>query len=668
MAEDTREEREARWWRDWFDTDYSWDGLGQKSVRGGGKFAEVTLQDYWRRDPGDSFGLRSPRTNEDLIATGELVEFDGRWWHLAHLPPRGPGGVESWKADLEAAEWQQLNGLLAVRLAVAAKAVGRFEWDAGANVWISEGADGRAMLDGAVLRHDSIQANLLALSCRRAAFVGGLELSGRAFSDGADFSDALFDGITGFQSTTFSGDVRFHSANFSGDVCFDNAAFSGSNSFESATLSGDVFFRRATFSGDVSFDAAKFSGETRFFSAKFKTEALFRRAAFLGDAFFDDAVFSGDARFVSVAMFGSASFRKSVFSSDAAFHDAAFSREAIFSNVAFGGRAGFDAAAFLHPTHFNGAAFKGPAYFSGTFKATTQFENAVFEGPLTFKATITEPERDFSRTFYGARFAGIADFSSAVGEGQGGRMVAAFAEAQFEKALILTDGLDGRTGLGLQKALLSKTLVAADCDLAFELGRVALACPPKVMAIAEQVAFLSARREERFAALESGGRVVKIAMGKARDEVREQAYYRLQLRARHQRHDIDGWEKFAGWIYGATSDFGSSLWRPLVWLGLLVLVFAVVIYWPWMAWLNIRDAHGPGGVFVALNHSLRTLSPFNLLTSPGMITAMGAPTSLSEVNPAVTFGARMVSGLQSILSTLLIFLFGLAVKRRFQIS
>ena len=99
-----------------------------------------------------------------------------------------------------------------------------------------------------------------------------------------------------------------------------------------------------------------------------------------------------------------------------------------------------------------------------------------------------------------------------------------------------------------------------------------------------------------------------------------------------------------------------------------MLVFAVAVYWPWMDWLNIKDTDGLGGVFVALNQSLRTLSPFNLMAGTGVPHSGAQPTSLFEVNPAVTFGARLVSGLQSILSGVLIFLFGLAVKRRFQIS
>ncbi|MBU4433830.1 MAG: pentapeptide repeat-containing protein [Alphaproteobacteria bacterium] len=614
MAEESREEREERWWRDWFDADYSWDGLAGKEILGGGQFGEVTLQDYWRRDPTTG----KPRTDMALKSAGELIEFDGRWWHLAHLPPQEP----SWKADLKAQEWRDLDALLAERVAVATETQRALGFYGGALVWNPEGSDGRARLDGSVLgpclirAHDG--AGQVSLSCHRTAFLVDGDFEGVKFGPGADFSNATFSGEASFYRATFSGDARFYSAAFLREASFYSTAFSAIAGFDSATFLGEAGFEGAAFSGEASFDSATFSDEARF----------------------DGAIFSGSAGFGCTTFSGEASFNDVMFSSFASFNGASFSGCASFDSATFSGYARFNSATFSGDARFNSAIFKAPVHFSGVFREVARFHNAVLQGPVTFSAAIAAPEQDFARAFYGARFSGIADFSGAVREGQGGRMAAAFAEAQFEKALILTDGLDGVGSAVFHKALLKNTTYGAEGKL----------------------------RNERLATLESGCRVVKIAMGKARDEVREQAYYRLQLRARQQRSDIDGWEKAVGWLYGVSSDFGSSLWRPVLGLGLLVLVFAVVIYWPWMAWLNIKDVRGPGGVFVALNQSLRTLSPFNLLTSPGLVASTGAPASLFEVNPAVTFGVRIISGLQSILSTLLIFLFGLAVKRRFQIS
>ena len=587
MAEttETREEREARWWRGWFEADYSWEGLAKKDILGGGQFGEQTLQDYWRRDP-ETGGVRDDAM---LKAAGELVQFDGRWWHLVHLPPSGRGGVESWKAEFDASDWERVKAMVVERLAAAVETPGTFGLVRQNLRWKPKVSDGRALLDGAVLGGGLLHTNggisPISLSCRSAAFLWDSDFNAEAFGLGTDFFGAAFLGSAGFDGATFSGDAYFQRATFSGAAKFFQASFSGKAIFQSAIFSSGSDFFNAAFSGITNFYGTIFSGDTAFLSATFSTKVNYSHAIFWGDAEFMGATFSGYADFES-------------------------------------------------------ATFSSNPFFSGRFEGKGCFHNAVFEGPVTFSAAIAAPERDFPKAFYGARFAGIADFSGAVGEGQGGQMAAAFAEAQFEKALILTDGLDGKQGQVFHKTLLANTRYTAKDQNA---------------------------RDAAFATLESGCRVVKIAMGKARDEVREQAYYRLQLRARHQRQDIDAWEKAIGWLYGVTSEFGSSLWRPLVGLGLLVLVFAVVIYWPWMDWLNIRDADGLGGVFVALNHSLRTLSPFNLLATTG-VHPSAAPASLFEVNPAVTFGARLVSGLQSILSTLLIFLFGLAVKRRFQIS
>ena len=911
MAEttETREEREARWWRDWFAEDYSWEGLAKKDILGGGQFGEKTLQDYWRRD----LKTGEERDDEALMAIGELVEFDGRRWHIAHLPPCGQGGRESWKADLGASEWARLNALMTTRLTVAVETPGTFDVVHGNWLWKSETSDDRALFEGAVLGPDPIhpdgEVRPISVSCRRAAFLGvcnfdgltfglGADFFGATFSDNASFDSATFSGDARFLSANFSGDARFLSANFSGDARFDSATFSGNGRFDSATFSGNARFDSATFLRDARFDDATFSGNARFYSATFSGDARFDSATFSGnasflsatfsgntrfdsatfsgnarfdsvifssdasfdsatfsgngrfdgatfsggtsfdsaafsgnvsfdsaifsgDARFDSATFSGDAGFYSATFSGDARFLSAIFRGDAGFYSATFSRDARFDSAAFSGNgrfdsaifsgdarfdsatfsgtagfdsatfsgtagfdsatfsgvagfdsanfsgtAGFDSATFsgtasfesatfsshasfdsgdfagyasfddvkflgsatLRSTtfsgdvslsaavfsrdvtfrgarflgvaefgiatfsgyasfedvsffgnaRFEGVIFKAPTLFSGLFQGGARFESAVFEGVTTFFAKIAAPERDFPKAFYGARFAGIADFSGAVGEGQGGRLAAAFAEAQFEKALILTDGLDGRQGQAFHKALLAKTRDAAEGEKA---------------------------RNAAFATLESGCRVVKIAMGKARDEVREQAYYRLQLRARQQRSDIGRWERAFGWLYGWASDYGSSFSRPLVLLLAMTVAFGL-LYWGlgvfgsaatvWcpallaLAFAGIgRSAAKEGADEAALTGFLIGQGTIVLLIA-GLLGGdpvwQGQKMALSAVfRPFATLaeqaskggpawveaaklGLHLITTVQSLLSGVLIFLFGLAVKRRFQIS
>ena len=48
---DSAADNEARRWADWFEADFSWDGLSKHTIRTGGLNGEKNLQEYWRRDP-----------------------------------------------------------------------------------------------------------------------------------------------------------------------------------------------------------------------------------------------------------------------------------------------------------------------------------------------------------------------------------------------------------------------------------------------------------------------------------------------------------------------------------------------------------------------------------------------------------------------------------------
>lgn len=105
-------EREARWWREWRDADYSWDGPAGKpwsgwSVLTNGDCVETaspdgqhaTLQDYWRA----------------CIDESELVTGDGKRWTLAHVPMRWADGMTQTnaKADWDPEQWEKLGELVA---------------------------------------------------------------------------------------------------------------------------------------------------------------------------------------------------------------------------------------------------------------------------------------------------------------------------------------------------------------------------------------------------------------------------------------------------------------------------------------------------------------------------------------------------------------------------
>lgn len=692
---ETKEAREARWWADWWAADYSWDRLAKKAIEGGGQWGERTLQDYWRRDP--NTGKR--RTAEALKATGELVAFDGRWWHVAHLPPRSENGEESsWKADAPEVFRESLSRIVAARLASANQTVGEEELGQFGGAWpfVPAASDRRARLDGVVLfglpvpQPPDGESAAIHLCCAQAMFLteldckganfgpdtrfesatfsGGARFDGATFSEDASFNGANFSGYGGFNSATFSGDARFDSSTFSEGSDFKGAIFSGYSGFYNVTFSEEAAFSNATFSGSARFDSATFFGEASFNSATFSRDVSFKSftifgyvdfssATFSEGAGFGSATFSEDAFFNRAIFSGEASFNSVTFSGYSSFDSAAFSREARFDGVTFSEEAKFDRARFAKPVSFaSDPASEGPK--RALFERAGLFRNAVFEGPVTFAAQVDHPESGFAGAFYGARFADIADFSRSgpvrpgvPDRNDGARMAVAFAEALFEKTLILTDDSD------------------ADAAKAFRCGAMG----------AVRAMPAGPDREALLDRLEAGCRTVKIAMGKARDEAREQRYYRFQLQAHQARRDTHWPEKVFGWLYGLVSNYGGSLDRPLGCWALLAFVCGLA-YWLAAAGLDLfntgdmaslrsrQTGLGVHDLFDALSYSASRGLLTNIWMGPSDDPQGWSAIFLNGHGGVFGFFVRLVSALQSILSGILLFLFALAVRRRFQIG
>lgn len=634
---ETKEEREARWWDAWWAADYSWDGLAKKEIVGRGQWGEQTLQDYWRRDPETGKG----RNNAAIKRAGELIEFDGRWWHVVHLPLRSrDGGTETWKVKATADDWVAVEAAVGKRILTATETPGRFEDARSASgfVYVIDAIDARARLDGACLRDANGglrptpqgEHPTLHVSLDQAFLSDHFELAWPSLGPGASFISAAFIGDASFDGAVFAGDTGFHGATFFGDVGFDRAVFSEEVDFDNATFFGKARFGGATFSKDAGFMGATFMQDARFFSAIFYGYASFYGATVSGYAGFYSASFAADATFDSATFFGDVGFDQTTFDGNSRFHSVIFSLDA----------------------DFDGAHFKKSLGISGEFRANAWFHNAVFAGPVTFAAGIDKPELGFAGAFYGARFADIADFSKSGPErlgdpsrNDGARMAIAFAEALFEKTLILTDGSEALAHRAIREGSFA-TILAQEPD----------------------------RREELLDRLEAGCRTVKIAMGKARDEAREQRYYRFQLQARHARADTHWSEKFFGRLYGLVSDYGASLGRPLACVVGLTVACGLV-YWLWASGLRGDTAFTPfsaeawGRVASAVSFSFgRSLFLSAWLGVPEKDTTTWQWIFLHGSGPGWGLLIRAVAALQSILSGVLIFLFALAVRRRFQIG
>jgi hypothetical protein len=300
---------------------------------------------------------------------------------------------------------------------------------------------------------------------------------------------------------------------------------------------------RAVFSTDAT--PHFFDNDASFAGLIFPDEARFQRATFAGEARFEGTAFNSGAWFQGVNFNVGALFESITFSSVAQFQGATFGRGARFQGATFRGRAWFQGKVFLWRTFFSGARFDADAIFA----------HARFEGPADFA---------------GATFRRRADFD-------GIDCAAAFslADATFKEA----PGFIGATFKG--------TLRLDNVETPRYRGT--LGYTPDKDATARF-------RELRRRALE------------AQDRDRELEFFAQEIRTgRFHAKGLPSWvPKVWSWRFwfglgfGALSDFGRSLWRPLLWWLALTALFAAFFVGEHEDMRKDRAALAPhGGAFSA---------------------------------------------------------------------
>jgi len=141
-----------------------------------------------------------------------------------------------------------------------------------------------------------------------------------------------------------------------------------------------------------------------------------------------------------------------------------------------------------------------------------------------------------------------------------------------------------------------------------------------------------------------------------------QAQHRFELQARRKQRSLPPGEALFSDLYATASDYGASMLRPFIALGLVIFLFGVIY----------AVMHNPFGVIPtpsqvesAMTFSASRVFPFGAYedVSKDWITAFE-----NTSGGLATFGLRVLATVQSVFAILLAFLFGLAVRRRFQIS
>jgi uncharacterized protein YjbI with pentapeptide repeats len=475
----------------------------------------------------------------------------------------------------------------------------------------------------------------------------------------ASFVSTLFLGPADFGGTTFPGNANFSSAVFAQRAMFASAVFQGKAIFDDATFQDSAEFgdgwreKAAQFKGNASFADAKFLSSVNFNKAHFDSEVSYARATLHDLAIWNFCTFTGKCNFERLTCHGVVSFHESKFLAATNFEYCYFAKRTRFTRVKFPQSAQDGEMSFVN-VHFADLA---------------DFYRAQFPPHC----------HQFSGAFVGAQFSGVADFRVDTA-----CWIAALDGAVLERKLLLDPPTEDRANVEFFRKMLPGAKGAGKADVAAA-EKEEIKTREAAAKKGESVKPISAKDRRKWAEeslaqrlkeLEGGCRVVKLAMGRDRNEALEQRYYRFQLLARRERKDTLPWEKFSSYLYDFASDYGASMVRPVAWLTAFLVLFALAYFGMGVA----LDRAAPDPVvgasiredaWSALTFSLNnTLRPLSVLSAENIRRedATWVSAMLYHFGPGYGFGIRLLASFQSLLSVMLAFLFALAVRRRFQIG
>lgn len=296
---------------------------------------------------------------------------------------------------------------------------------------------------------------------------------------------------------------------------------------------------------------------------------------FSGSDFGDDNRFSktafGDhADFAGTTFFGKADFTQSHFGINADFTESTFNSTADFRWVDFGDGADFQIAKFNSTTHFDYCTFSGYCFFkSAIFARHANFIGTAFSRFATFYAA----EFCFEISFVDAVFSETVDFTAATQSNAPAAsrqfMYASFNGAVFHNRARFT----GRqflasTDFGIRRGNpVESEEPSPDKPTQFKGIPDFHGCEFHQDTSFDGAVFETPLNQEAARAF----RTLKLAMEQLKATREEQRFFRLEMKAEHS--SLPWTRRWLSWLYAKCSDYGFSLWRPIVWLLSLSLLF-----------------------------------------------------------------------------------------------
>ncbi|ACT58604.1 pentapeptide repeat-containing protein [Hirschia baltica] len=421
----------------------------------------------------------------------------------------------------------------------------------------------------------------------------------------ATFQQAAFVGFSSFADVFFKSGVDFSKALFDQKTVFSRASTEHVIDFNKAIFLCDFYARHMSINGSCNFESSKFTNSFDVMHSRFKGAVGLSATKIYGNLYASYSSYEAPLDWTVTTVFKKSYFKKTTFKKSLRIKGCQFLNSVDFSDSIFHDK--------LHLENI-------------TFSGTVNFQFTGFGDRVSFfDVKWDKNETSWRYMFKGSSFAKILDWS-----GQKLDTVAAFADAEIRKGILL-----GRP---------NETVVEKEFDEAIS---------------------LAGDNTDALSAIQGGALKLRLAMEQDSDTRRAHWFYRLELMARQRQKETPKQEKFISWLYGKLSNYGTSIIRPLRWLSILWAAMSLLFYSLEM---------------------LRSGPPYFKFGAPIDERILQSMTfSLTNIFPAFGLGLtgehHFISGnsfwellfvffaiLEIIPAFTLLFLSGLAIRRRFQIS
>lgn len=365
---------------------------------------------------------------------------------------------------------------------------------------------------------------------------------------------------------------------------------------------------------------------------------------FSNSSSFANSYFGRRSEFNGCIFGDSIDFRNCIFGASNRFNNSTFGDHANFSNASFSGKTDFLEFKFGNSLNFREAKFLDECVFRGIFKGLVTFDKTHFTYVARFTQSTFEGRTSFQKCKFleGANFDKVSSSSLFTFEGAVFDGDFLFSEDNESKFRADFDNAEFRSLTNFAGSSLHPDSSFSNCVFAE---------PKRENAVESEKAYRSLYREfeqinDRSSALDVG-RLILIA----------------KLR-QFPSKDVSFGTYTILTLYKLFSNFGQSLLRPIAGIAIISLLWSMIynyilvpksdICWAWEKGCNLATEGN------LLSASL-SVPPFSQLVAT-YISRINQVTDWIPANVELTLGLFAVSQLS--LCALLIFLFGLAVRRR----